>query len=68
MCIVGGGSKNGYLNELTARACARPVTAGPVEATALGNVLAQMLGAGELQTKEQARALALRSFDTLSYS
>lgn len=68
VCIVGGGCRNGYLNELTARACGRPVTAGPAEATALGNVLAQMLGAGELQTKEQARALVRRSFDTLSYS
>jgi rhamnulokinase len=39
--IVGGGSQNGLLNELTATACEVPVVAGPIEATALGNVLTQ---------------------------
>lgn len=67
VCIVGGGSKNEYLNELTASACGRPVTAGPVEATALGNVLAQMLCAGEIHTKEEARALVRESFDVKTY-
>jgi rhamnulokinase len=39
--VVGGGSRNALLCQLTANACARPVVAGPVEATALGNVLVQ---------------------------
>ena len=62
VCIVGGGCQNAYLNELTARACGLPVTAGPVEATALGNVLAQMMGAGEIASREAARALVRESF------
>lgn len=40
--IVGGGCQNDYLNRLTAQALERPVTAGPVEATAIGNILSQM--------------------------
>src|SRR5260370_5998077 len=42
--IVGGGCQNGLLCQLTADACDRPVLAGPVEATALGNVLTQAIG------------------------
>ena len=46
--IVGGGSQNALLNQFTADACNRPVLAGPVEATAIGNVLVQALGLGGL--------------------
>jgi rhamnulokinase len=46
--IVGGGSRNRLLNQLTADACERPVVAGPVEAAALGNVMLQAVATGEL--------------------
>jgi rhamnulokinase len=60
--IVGGGSKDSYLNELTARAAGLPVFAGPTEATAIGNLLAQMLHAGLFHSVEEARACVQNSF------
>lgn len=60
--IVGGGSKDWYLNQLTAEAIGRPVSAGPTEATAIGNLLAQLLGDGTFQTVHQAREAVRRSF------
>jgi len=61
ICIIGGGSQNVYLNELTAKACAREVTAGPAEGTAAGNILVQMIAAGELCGVEDARQLVKKS-------
>jgi rhamnulokinase len=55
--IVGGGSQNDALNQLAADACGRPVVAGPVEATILGNVLIQARSAGELATLADIRAV-----------
>lgn len=60
--IVGGGSQDGYLNELTARAAGLPVYAGPTEGTALGNLLVQMIAAGEFAGLEEARACVRESF------
>ena len=65
--IVGGGSKNELLNQLAADATNRAVVAGPVEATALGNVLAQMLALRLLPTLEAARAVVRDSFSTTRY-
>ena len=42
ICIVGGGAKNGYLNELTEKRCGKPVVALPIEATAIGNIKTQI--------------------------
>jgi rhamnulokinase len=57
--IVGGGSQNGYLNQATANAACRPVVAGPVEATALGNLLVQSLASGMISSiAEGRRAIA----------
>ncbi len=60
--IVGGGSRNALLNQLTADATGCTVLAGPAEATALGNVLVQALALGHLKSLAQARAVVRRSF------
>jgi rhamnulokinase len=59
--VVGGGSKNRLLNQLTADACRRPVLAGPAEATALGNVLIQARAAGEIGSLAELRAVVRTS-------
>ncbi len=60
--IVGGGSKDGYLNRLTAKATGLPVYAGPAEGTALGNLMAQFIAAGEYKDLQAARAAIQKSF------
>ncbi len=60
--IVGGGSRNQLLNRFTADATGRTVLAGPVEATALGNIGMQMLATGAVGTLAEARAVIDRSF------
>lgn len=61
--IIGGGSKDGYLNELTAKALDIPVYTGPTEATAIGNLLSQMLGTGVFSSIPEARETVFASFD-----
>lgn len=61
--IVGGGCQDGYLNELTAKATGKAVYAGPIEATALGNLLVQMLANGEFTSLAEGREAIARSFD-----
>lgn len=65
--IVGGGSRNELLNQLTANALGVPVLAGPVEATALGNVLVQRLALGGLPSLTAARELVANSFPLTRY-
>ena len=60
--IVGGGCQNNLLNQLCADACQLPVVAGPVEASALGNLSAQLIALGELENLDAARALIRKSF------
>jgi rhamnulokinase len=62
--IVGGGSNNRVLNQLTADATGRRVLAGPGEATALGNVAIQILATGEATSLREVRAIVERSFPT----
>ena len=61
--IVGGGSKDKYLNELTKQYIGKRVLAGPVEATATGNIISQMMFADKKLTLEKARELVKESFD-----
>ncbi|TXR56500.1 rhamnulokinase [Quadrisphaera setariae] len=66
--VVGGGARNALLCQLTADACGRPVLAGPVEATALGNVLVQARAAGTLSGElEDLRALVRDTHHLLRY-
>ncbi len=60
--IVGGGSKDVYLNALTARSTGLPVFAGPTEGTALGNIMAQMIAGGDFHDLAAARAAISKSF------
>jgi len=65
--IVGGGSQNELLCQVTADISGLPVVAGPVEATAIGSVAIQAITAGELRDLVQARELIARSFPMRSY-
>jgi len=60
--IVGGGSRNALLNQFVADCTGRRVIAGPTEATAIGNILVQAMGAGELRNLDEARAVVRASF------
>jgi rhamnulokinase len=60
--IVGGGSRNRLLNQFTADATGRTVLAGPVEATALGNIAMQLLATGTVRSLDEARAIIEQSF------
>jgi rhamnulokinase len=66
--VIGGGSQNALLNQLTADATGLPVVAGPVEATALGNVAVQMLATGAAASLADARAIIDRSFPTTVFT
>lgn len=66
--IVGGGSQNGLLCQMTADATGKTVYAGPVEATALGNGLVQLIGLGELADLAQARQVVRASYPPLIYT
>ncbi|WP_026518289.1 rhamnulokinase [Butyrivibrio sp. MC2021] len=61
--IIGGGCQDAYLNELTARATGLPVFAGPIEGTAIGNLVIQMINAGIFKDLADARDCIFRSFD-----
>ena len=65
--IVGGGANAGYLNELTAKTTGKEIHCGPTEATAIGNITAQMLKSGEFSSVEQARTVIHESFDIKIY-
>jgi rhamnulokinase len=65
--IVGGGSRNKVLNQFVADCTGRVVIAGPGEATAIGNILVQAMGAGELAGLDEIRAVVRRSFDPVAF-
>lgn len=65
--VVGGGTRNALLNQFTADACARPVHAGPIEATAIGNALVQAMGRGRIGSFAELRSVVARSFPVTVY-
>jgi rhamnulokinase len=65
--IIGGGSRNSFLNQMTADITRKPVVAGPVEATAAGNILVQVMGIGYLSTMDDIRQVVHRSFKPLRF-
>ncbi len=66
--VVGGGSKNELLNQMTANATGRRVVAGPAEATAAGNILTQAMHDGRIPDLAGVRGVVARSFGTKEYA
>lgn len=65
--IVGGGTQNRFLCQLAANATGRPVIAGPVEATAIGNIIVQAIGLGHIGSLDEGREIVRNSFDVITY-
>ena len=65
--VVGGGTKDGFLSQMTADATGMPVSAGPEEATAIGNLMMQMMTAGDAKDLSDARRIVAASFDRKYY-
>ncbi len=65
--VVGGGARNALLCQMTADACGRPVLAGPVEATAIGNLMLQAIALRLVDSLEQAREMLRRSTAMTAY-
>ena len=61
--IIGGGSKNGFLNELTAKYTGKKIITGPAEGTAIGNLMMQMIGCGDIKDVAEGRRIIKASFD-----
>ena len=65
--VIGGGCQNEMLNQLLANVTNKEVCAGPVEATAIGNIVAQLMALEEVEDIQQARALIKDSFEVKTY-
>ena len=66
--IVGGGCQNAFLNQCTANALGRPVIAGPIEATSVGNLLLQMIATDQVADLPRGRELVDRSFESATFN
>jgi rhamnulokinase len=65
--ILGGGTQNKLLNQFAANATGRRVVTGPIEATAIGNILMQMLAVGQINSLSEGRAVVRQSFPVETY-
>ncbi len=61
--IIGGGSKNSFLNRLTKLKTGKKVITGPAEGTAIGNLIMQMVGAGDINSVSEGREIVKKSFN-----
>ena len=61
--IIGGGSKNMLLNEMTMEYTGKKVITGPAEGTAIGNLMMQMVGCGDIADVKEGRGIIKNSFD-----
>jgi rhamnulokinase len=66
--IIGGGANNHFLNQLTADATGLPVTAGPTEATAIGNIMIQAKALGYVSSLNEIRQIVANSFDMVHFT
>lgn len=66
--VVGGGTKDHFLSQMTADACNMQVIAGPEEATAIGNLMMQAIAAGAVSSLAEARKIVAASFDVKTYA
>ncbi len=66
--IVGGGAQNELLNQMTADACGKPVITGPYEATAIGNVLVQAMGCGDVKDLAELRSIVAASSELKTFT
>ena len=66
--VIGGGTKDTLLCQMTASSTNRKVVAGPIEATVLGNIAVQLLSCGAIESVEQARQIVKASENTVEYS
>ena len=66
--VVGGGTKDHFLSQMTADACGLEVSAGPEEATSIGNLLAQMMALGAIKDLSEARQVVANSFEVKHYT
>ncbi|NHC42586.1 rhamnulokinase [Bacillus sp. MM2020_1] len=65
--VIGGGCQNEMLNQLVADVTKKEVYAGPVEATAIGNIVAQLMALDEIQNIKEARTIVKKSFEVKKY-
>lgn len=65
--MLGGGSKDALTCRMTANACGRMLLAGPTDASAIGNILVQLLARGEINSINEGRELVMRSFPPVEY-
>jgi sugar (pentulose or hexulose) kinase len=65
--LIGGGSKDGLMCQLTADICGKPVTAGPAEATSYGNLMVQLIADGAVENVEEGRKILRASFSVREY-
>lgn len=66
--IVGGGTKDGLLCQMTANSCNTPVSAGPIEATVLGNIAVQLMSDGSIPDTKSAREIIAKSDNVKNFA